>query len=28
VLLWITTVVPTDDGYRAEVGEFEVVGPA
>jgi tRNA A-37 threonylcarbamoyl transferase component Bud32 len=28
VLLWITTVVPTDDGHRAEVGEFEVVGPA
>jgi tRNA A-37 threonylcarbamoyl transferase component Bud32 len=28
VLLWITTVVPTDDGNRAEVGEFEVVGPA
>jgi tRNA A-37 threonylcarbamoyl transferase component Bud32 len=28
VLLWITTVVPTDDGYRAEVGEFRVVGPA
>jgi len=28
VLLWITTVVPTDDGNRAEVGEFHVVGPA
>jgi hypothetical protein len=28
VLLWITTVVPTDDGNRAEVGEFRVVGPA
>jgi hypothetical protein len=28
VLLWITTVVQTDDGHRAEVGEFEVVGPA
>jgi hypothetical protein len=28
VLLWITSVVPTDDGNRAEVGEFRVVGPA
>jgi serine/threonine-protein kinase len=28
VLLWITSVVPTDDGNRAEVGEFQVVGPA
>jgi serine/threonine-protein kinase len=28
VLLWITTVVPTDDGNRVEVGEFRVVGPA
>jgi len=28
VLLWITSVVPTDDGNRAEVGEFGVVGPA
>jgi serine/threonine-protein kinase len=28
VLLWITTVVPTDDGNRAEVSEFRVVGPA
>jgi serine/threonine-protein kinase len=28
VLLWMTTVVPTDDGNRAEVGEFRVVGPA
>ena len=28
VLLWITTVVPTDDGNRAEVGEFRVVEPA
>jgi serine/threonine protein kinase len=28
VLLWITTVVHTDDGNRAEVGEFRVVGPA
>jgi len=28
VLLWITTVVSTDDGNRAEVGEFRVVGPA
>jgi serine/threonine-protein kinase len=28
VLLWITTVVPTDDGHRAEVGDFRVVGPA
>jgi hypothetical protein len=27
VLLWITTVVPTDDGNRAEVAEFQVVGP-
>ncbi len=28
VLLWITSVVPTNDGNRAEVGEFRVVGPA
>jgi putative peptidoglycan lipid II flippase len=28
VLLWITTVVDTDDGNRAEVSEFRVVGPA
>jgi len=28
VLLWITSVVPTDDGHRAEVGDFRVVGPA
>jgi serine/threonine-protein kinase len=28
VLLWITSVVPTDDGNRAEVSEFRVVGPA
>ncbi len=28
VLLWITSVVPTDDGNRAEVSEFGVVGPA
>jgi hypothetical protein len=28
VLLWITSVVPTGDGNRAEVGEFRVVGPA
>ena len=28
VLLWITTVVRTDDGNRAEVSEFRVVGPA
>src|SRR6266511_5086936 len=28
VLLWITSVVPTDDGNRAEVSEFQVVGPA
>lgn len=28
VLLWITTVVPTDDGNRAEVAEFRVTGPA
>jgi len=28
VLLWITSVVLTDDGYRAEVGDFRVVGPA
>lgn len=26
VLLWVTTVVPTGDGNRAEVGEFEVLG--
>jgi eukaryotic-like serine/threonine-protein kinase len=25
VLLWITSVVPTDDGNRAEIGEAEVV---
>jgi hypothetical protein len=28
VLLWITSVVSTDDGNRAEVGDFRVVGPA
>jgi len=28
VLLWITGVVPTGDGNRAEVSEFGVVGPA
>jgi serine/threonine-protein kinase len=28
VLLWITSVVATDDGNRAEVGEFRVTGPA
>jgi serine/threonine protein kinase len=28
VLLWITSVVSTGDGYRAEVGDFRVVGPA
>jgi serine/threonine-protein kinase len=28
VLLWITSIVQTDDGHRAEVGEFRVVGPA
>ncbi|MGH2579600.1 MAG: hypothetical protein ACRDGP_01970, partial [Actinomycetota bacterium] len=28
VLLWITTVVLTEDGNRAEVSEFRVVGPA
>jgi hypothetical protein len=28
VLLWITSVVPTNDGNRAEVSEFGVVGPA
>lgn len=26
VLLWITSVVPTDDGNRAEVAEFHVLG--
>lgn len=26
VLLWITSVVPTDDGNRAEVAEFQPVG--
>ncbi len=27
VLLWFTSVVPTDDGNRAEVADFRVVGP-